>query len=82
MSWEEFLQDAGKTIINKWSDQQYTQDYELQRLRLQALGQTGYYNEGQPGVGQLTAPATLASMKTALLIGGGVLVLVLLLRKG
>jgi hypothetical protein len=79
MSWEESLQSWGSTIIDKWSSKEFTQDYELQRLRLQALGQTGLYTEGQP-VANLQN--TVNAMGPMLVIGGVVLVAFLLLRKG
>lgn len=85
MSWSDFLQDAGKTVISKWSDKEFTQDYEIERLRLQALGQNGYYNEGQPGTGRVQAPETMlggVTMSPGLLIGGAVLLVAVLLVAG
>ena len=80
MAWEDFLQDAGKTIIDKWSSKEYTQDYEIERLRLQALGQYGgLYTEGQAGV---RTAGTIGGISTGTLLIGGALLLVVVLMAG
>ena len=76
--WEEWFQKVGAQVIGDASAAKFTQPYELQKLRLQALGDLGLYTEGQP---QQVAPAGLFGMSqgTVLLIGA-VLVAVFVLR--
>lgn len=69
--WESWFQNVAGSVINKAADAQYSQDYELQRLRLQALGETGFYTEGQTGTVR-TAKVAGISPTTLLLIGGAV----------
>ncbi len=76
MSWEQWFQDVGKSVIDKAASAKYTQPYEIDKLRLQALGQLGYYTEGQAGT--QVAPGT--NMGPILLIGGA-LVLVMVMMK-
>jgi hypothetical protein len=72
-TWEEWIQDIGGKVIGSAAEAKYAQPYEIQRLRLEQLGQMGYYTEGQAGT--LRAPGTVAGMPagTLLLIGGAVL---------
>lgn len=46
--WEEWVQNVAGSVIKDASQAKFTQPYELQKLRLTALGELGYYNEGQP----------------------------------
>lgn len=73
-SWETWIQDQAGSLLQKAADAKFTQPYEIDRLRLQALGDLGTYTEGQPN----TVPANQAgafglSNGALLLIGGGVL---------
>ncbi len=76
-SWESWIQGVGSKIIGSAADAKYSQPYEIQRLRLQALGDMGYYSEGQPG---MIRPGMVGGMSsgTLLLIGGAVLVFMLM----
>lgn len=76
--WEEWFQKVGAQVIGDASAAKFTQPYELQKLRYQALGELGLYNEGQP---QQVAPAGLFGMSQgAVLLIGVALVAVLVLR--
>jgi hypothetical protein len=81
-SWSEWLQKVSSGVIDKYASAQWVQPYETERMRLQALGDLGlgYYTEGQrvPMPGQ----QQFAGINTGtLLLIGGVLVAVLLLKK-
>jgi hypothetical protein len=71
-TWEEWFQNQAAKLV----DTKTTQPYELQRLRLEQLGQMGYYTEGQTGT--VPRPGTIAGMTTGtlLLIGGAVMLFV------
>lgn len=49
MSWEETFQNWGTLLVDRASSAKYVQPYEVDKLRLQALGDMGYYTEGQRG---------------------------------
>lgn len=49
MSWEETFQNWGTLLVDRATSAKYVQPYEVDKLRLQALGDMGYYAEGQPG---------------------------------
>lgn len=76
MAWEQWFQDVSASVINKASDAKFVQPYEIDKLRLQALGELGLYQEGQPGTGTVIARPGLFGLSqqaTVLLIGGGLL---------
>lgn len=79
-NWESWIQGVAGNVIGKAADKTYSQDYELQRLRLQALGDYGYYTEGQPGTIRPMRPGMVAGIPTGtlLLIGAAVVAFVLL----
>ena len=66
MDWGDWAQQVGGKLIDKWSDAEWRQPYELQRAQLQALGQMGYYNEGQ---------ATISAGRNGLQISPGILLI-------
>lgn len=73
MSWETWFQDVGKTVINQASQAKFVQPYEIDKLRLHALGDLGAYDEGQPmrgGIVQGGGLFGLSQQATVLLIGG------------
>lgn len=77
-SWSSWFQDVAGGVIGKAADAQYVRPYDIQELRLQALGSEGYYAEGQAGVRK---PATASmSTTTLMMIGGGLLLAVFLLK--
>lgn len=79
MSWESWFQDVAGSVINKAADAKYTQPYEIDKLRIQALGDLGYYTEGQAGA--TSAPTGVLGMSQGtLLLVGGVILAVLMLR--
>lgn len=77
MDWSTWFQNVGQTVIGAAADAQYRYPYEIQKLQLQALGDSGYYTEGQ-AVRQTTGLGGISP--SVLLIGGAVLVAVLLLK--
>lgn len=78
MSWQEIAQDWGSKVLDAAIDYKVTQPYEIKKLQLQALGDFGYYIEGQPGTMQRTAAAPVAIPTSLLLIGAVVLLVVVL----
>lgn len=72
--WEEWFQEVGKTVITQAADAKFKQPYEIERLRLEALGELGTYTEGQAQQPQASGINTT----TMLLIGGAVLLLVVM----
>jgi len=78
MSWEQVAQDWGGKMVDAAIALKVTQPYEIDKLRLQALGQGGYYSEGQPGVNNnASAPLVVPS---GLVILGVVAVLFFVLK--
>lgn len=77
-SWEGWFQRVGGNVVDAWASATYSQPYEIQKLRLQALGSTGaYYAEGQP-----TPPrGNLGGITPAMLLLGGAALLAVLLLK-
>lgn len=76
MSWEQWFQDVSGSVINKAAEAKFVQPYEIDKLRIQALGELGLYQEGQPGAGSVVQRPGLFGMSqqmTLLLIGGGLL---------
>lgn len=77
MEWGEWLQQQAGALVGAWADKEYRQPYELERLRLQAYGDIGYYEEGQPGV---MRPRQAAMPAGWLLLAGAALLVVLLVK--
>ena len=76
--WEQWIQTVAGGVISVASAAKFTQPYEIDKLRLQALGSLGVYTEGQP---QAVAPAGLFGMSQgALLLIGVAVVAVFALR--
>jgi hypothetical protein len=76
-SWASWFQGVAGNVIGKAADATYVRPYDIQALRLQALGSEGYYTEGQPG----TAPAAQGMTSTTVLMLGGALLLAVVLLK-
>jgi hypothetical protein len=77
-TWQEVAQDWGGKILDAAIDYKVTQPYEVQKLQLQALGDFGYYIEGQPGTTQRITAAPVQIPTSLLLIGAAVVLIVLL----
>lgn len=78
MDWSTWLQGVGSNIIGAAADARFRQPYEIQRLQLEALGPGGYYTEGKP---MAQSPEALRGISpTVLLIGGGLLLAVFMLK--
>lgn len=77
MDWSTWLQGVGSNVIGAATDAQFRYPYEIDKLRLQALGESGYYTEGQAA----RQTGSIGGISpTVLLIGGAVLVAVLMLK--
>lgn len=78
-SWETWFQNVASGVADKYASATWVQPFELQKMRIQALGETGYYQEGNP-----SGPAqngTIAGISPGvLLLGGAALLAVLLLK--
>lgn len=75
MDWSSTVQNWGTTLLNGYANAKYVQPYEVEKLQLQALGQAGLYNEGQPGV---YVPPPAINSTTLLLIGAAVVAFMML----
>ena len=78
MDWSTWIQNVGGSLLEKAGSARFVQPYELQKLELEALGQGGYYREGQPGTRSTGQEAPKGINTTVLLIGGALLAFVLL----
>ena len=77
-SWGDWFQGVGATVIKGYADYKVYNPFQTQQLEIQKLGQAGYYTEGQKG--QLVPPGTVGGIPTSLLLIGGLVVVVLLLK--
>lgn len=75
-SWETWIQNAGTSLLGGYIKNETRDPNELAKLRIQALGQHGYYDEGQAGIVRQGA----AISGTTLLLIGGVLLAVMLMK--
>lgn len=82
MDWSEWAQNVGGNLLNKAAEAKWVQPYETEKMRLQALGQAGYYTEGQRAPTAPAKPGVVAgiSNQTLMLIGAGVVAVLLLTR--
>lgn len=78
MDWQTTIQNWGGLLVDRWSQAEYVQPYEVQKLQLQALGQTGYYAEGQPGTQPAPGGGFNITPGMVLLLGGAVLAVMML----
>lgn len=76
-SWVDWAQNVSGSLINKWGDSQFVQPYEVQKLQMQALGQLGYFNEGQAG---LAVGRQGLQVSPGLLVIGGIVLLVVMMK--
>lgn len=77
--WSDWLQRVGERVIGDYSNSRWVMPYQIEQARLQALGQLGYYKEGQPGV-NVPAQGLAVNSTTVLLLAGVAVVAVLLLK--
>jgi len=75
-SWESWIQNSGTSILGGLISNKTRDPNELAKLQIQALGQYGYYNEGQAGLMRSAGGMN----PTMLLLIGGVIVAVMLLK--
>lgn len=76
-SWSDWAQNVSGSLINKWSESKFVQPYEVQKLQMQALGQLGYFNEGQAG---LAVGRQGLQISPGLLMIGGIVLLVVMMK--
>ena len=79
-SWTNWFQRVSAGVIDKASTAEWVLPYETDRLKLQALGNLGYYTEGQRNA-VLGGGALGGVNPGVLLLLGGVVVVALLLKK-
>lgn len=79
MAWEDVFQSVVSDVASKAASAKWVAPYEIQKLQLEALGQSGYYTEGQAGERAATG-AGLTITPTMLLLGLGVVAVVMLAR--
>ena len=76
-SWESWIQDVAKNVIQTKTQAQYVAPVELDKMRLQAFGPYGQpYYEGVANA----KPATIAGIPTTWLLLGGLVALVVVLK--
>ena len=80
MNWETWFQNVAGSVIDKAAQAKYVQPYEIDRLRLQALGDLGTYTEGQAGTMPAGQAGAFGLSNGALLLIGAAFVAVLMLR--
>lgn len=80
MDWQTTIGQWGTQLVDRWSAAEWVQPYEVDKLRLQALGQAGYYTEGQPGTRAPAPPAGLTITPNMLLLGGALVLVVMMAR--
>lgn len=78
MEWSTWAQDVSKGLIGAWSNAKYVQPYEVQKVQMQALGQLGYFNEGQAG---LVANRNGLQISPGLLMIGGIVLVVMMMKE-
>lgn len=75
--WSQWVQGVSGSLINKWGDSKFTHPYEVQKLQMQALGQLGYFNEGQAG---LAVGRNGLQISPGLLMIGGIVLVVMMMK--
>lgn len=78
-SWETWFQNAAAGVVDKYTSATWVQPFELQKMRIAALGETGYYQEGAPS-GPVQNGTIAGISPGVLLLGGAALLAVLLLK--
>ncbi len=77
MDWSTWIQQVGGGLAAQYGQSKYVQPYEIQKLQLEQQAQNGGAFQGQP---TLNATGLHMTTGTMLLIGGGLLVAVLMLK--
>ncbi len=77
-SWETWIQGAGTQLLGGYIQNETRDPLALDKLRIQALGQYGIYNEGQAGIYRTGQMGGINP--TMLLLMGGAIVAVMLLK--
>lgn len=80
MAWEDLATDWGGRVLDAAIAYKVTQPYEVKKLQLQALGDAGYYLEGQPNGQTKLAPRNAFGVPPGVLLIGAGLLLVYLLK--
>lgn len=75
--WSTWAQDVSAKLIGQWGNAEFVQPYEVQKLQMQALGQLGYFNEGQAG---LVANRNGLTISPGLLLLAGAVMLVVMMK--
>lgn len=77
-SWDEWVQDVAGTVIKTKAQADYVYPYQVQQMRLQAMGDLGIYEEGYRGVnGQMVQGGGVSPV---LIVGALLVVAVLVLK--
>lgn len=78
-SWESWFQNVASGVADKYASATWVQPFELQKMRISALGETGYYQEGAPS-GNVQNGTIAGISPGVLLLGGAALLAVILLK--
>jgi hypothetical protein len=78
MDWQTTIQSWGSQLVDRWSAAEWVQPYEVQKMQFQALGQGGYYTEGQPNRARVQPGGEVVVTPGALLIFGALAVVLLM----
>lgn len=79
MDWSEWFQQQAGNVLGAATQARYVQPYEVQKLRLQALGEAGIYEEGQAGT--MRQSGGIAGISPSMLLIGGAVILAVVLLK-
>lgn len=78
MDWGTWTQNTLGSVINLAAQNEYVLQPQVEAAKWQALGEAGYYREGQPGT--TAQPAGLNISGNALLLIGAAVVVVMMLK--
>jgi hypothetical protein len=80
-NWSGTLQDIAKGAVSGFTDYKFRQPFELDKLRIQAYSDNGYYREGAPGLVRPPNGGTGLQITSGMLLLAGAAVLAVVLLK-
>jgi hypothetical protein len=80
MEWGDWFQGVAGSVIDRAAQAKYVQPYEIDKLRLQALGDMGYYTEGAPVTGAQQGTAVVGISPPMIMMMAAGLVLVMMMK--
>lgn len=80
MEWGDWFQGVAGSVIDRAAQAKYVQPYEIDKMRLQALGDMGYYTEGVPVTGAQQGTAVVGISPPMIMMMAAGLVLVMMMK--